>query len=103
MVFLSREKHVNETFVRDCHGMRVVYQAAPGVSLGVGRSEKKLLDQVEVEEVAIPVGRRMVIGENPWEHELVEENESVVAEGDQDPWGGGRIGQDGIVSSWDNN
>ena len=56
-----------------------------------------------MEEVAILVGRRMVIGENPWEHELVEENESVVAEGDQDPWGGGRIGQDGIVSSWDNN
>ena len=56
-----------------------------------------------MEEVAIPVGRRMVIGENPWEHEAVEENESIVVEGDQDPWGGGRrIGQDGIVSSWDN-
>ena len=56
-----------------------------------------------MEEVASPVGRRMVIGENPWEHEPVEENESVVVEGDQDPWGGGRrIGQDGIVSSWDN-
>ena len=45
----------------------------------------------------------MVIGENLWEHELVEENENVVVEADQDPWGGGRrIGQDEIVNSWDN-
>ena len=70
--------------------------------MGVGRSEESLLGQVEVEEVAILVEQKMVIGENLWELEHVEENESGVVNDDQNPWGEGRrSGPDGSVGSWD--
>ena len=42
----------------------------------------------------------MVIGENQEEYVLVEESETVVVDGGQDPWGEGRkIDQGGTVSS----
>ena len=61
--------------------------AVPVVASGGGRSAGLQLDLVEVVEVAIRVGQRMVINENQEERELVEENENVVVDGCQDPWG----------------
>ena len=72
----------------------------PVVASGGGRSAGLQLDLVEVVEVAIRVGQRMVKNENQEERELVEESENVVVDGCQDPWGEGRKNdQDGIVGS----